>query len=347
VVFYAEDWLPLETKITLKTLISEITGIDPEILLGEEDLGTVSIARRMSWAAKRQTTRLEDIAYCLMSIFDVNMPLLYREGAKAFIRLQEEIMKSSDDHTLFVWKDNDPLHLSYHRLLASSPAQFERTSDFKPYRDWKSSSPYSLTNKGLSIQLFLIPLKDDPKISVAVLECQSANIFPHRPAVYLKCLLDGGNQFARIKPNEVALVGPLSTSGGKLETIFIRQQIVLPTSQDSDDISRFWIQPLQGNSDFAITEVYPPERWDPQNQILQLSVEGQVGAVLFKDGNEIRFAVILGEQHSQEWCEIEEVLHGRNLRKHLDDCLPTVFDKTSKCAILAETYSQEFDCYQK
>ena len=39
----------------------------------------------MSWASRRVTTRDEDIAYCLLGIFSVNMPLLYGEGEKAFI----------------------------------------------------------------------------------------------------------------------------------------------------------------------------------------------------------------------------------------------------------------------
>ena len=51
----------------------------------------------MSWAAHRETARVEDIAYCLLGIFDVNMPLLYGEGKRAFIRLQQEIMKETHD----------------------------------------------------------------------------------------------------------------------------------------------------------------------------------------------------------------------------------------------------------
>jgi hypothetical protein len=46
---------------------------------------------------------VEDLAYCLMGIFGVHMPLLYGEGQNAFIRLQEEIMKVSDDQTIFSW----------------------------------------------------------------------------------------------------------------------------------------------------------------------------------------------------------------------------------------------------
>jgi hypothetical protein len=56
-----------------------------------------SVAKRMSWASKRTTTRVEDIAYSLLGLFRVNMPMLYNEGERAFIRLQEEIIKHSDD----------------------------------------------------------------------------------------------------------------------------------------------------------------------------------------------------------------------------------------------------------
>lgn len=46
----------------------------------------------MEWAASRQTTHLDE-AYCLLRIFDINMPTLCGEGIKAFRRFQEEIMK--------------------------------------------------------------------------------------------------------------------------------------------------------------------------------------------------------------------------------------------------------------
>ena len=56
-----------------------------------------SIAQRMSWTSKMATTRIEDEAYCLLGTFGVNMPLLYGEGHKAFLRLQEEIIRRSTD----------------------------------------------------------------------------------------------------------------------------------------------------------------------------------------------------------------------------------------------------------
>jgi hypothetical protein len=70
--FYTLDWKYLGSKLDLQSEIRYITGIDTEVLTTGE-LEMVSIARRMSWAAKRQTTRIEDQAYSLMGIFDVSM----------------------------------------------------------------------------------------------------------------------------------------------------------------------------------------------------------------------------------------------------------------------------------
>jgi hypothetical protein len=57
----------------------------------------------MSWVAKRQPTKVEDIAYCLLGIFDIQMPLIYGEREKAFRSLQEDITKVSDNQSIFAW----------------------------------------------------------------------------------------------------------------------------------------------------------------------------------------------------------------------------------------------------
>ncbi|THV00330.1 hypothetical protein K435DRAFT_934148 [Dendrothele bispora CBS 962.96] len=108
VVFYDKDWRKIGTRTRLANLISVITRIPTSVLMGDQDLKSCSIAQRMSWAAERRTTRAEDIAYCLMGIFGVGMPTLYGEGAiRAFIRLQEEIIKyNTDDGTIFAWRAN-------------------------------------------------------------------------------------------------------------------------------------------------------------------------------------------------------------------------------------------------
>ena len=100
VVFFDHEWNSLGSKEYLYEDLSRWTSIDRDILRGQP-LSRYSVAQRMSWASKRVTTRLEDQAYYLLGIFGVNMPMLYGEREKAFLRLQEEIIKQSDDHTIF------------------------------------------------------------------------------------------------------------------------------------------------------------------------------------------------------------------------------------------------------
>ncbi|KAF2161449.1 hypothetical protein M409DRAFT_37552, partial [Zasmidium cellare ATCC 36951] len=104
VLFYDSNWHFMGTKIGLAPMLSTVTGIDIEVLRHPERIFQVNVAQRMSWASQRQTTRSEDIAYCLLGIFDVHMALLYGEGGKkAFFRLQLEIIKSSNDDSIFAW----------------------------------------------------------------------------------------------------------------------------------------------------------------------------------------------------------------------------------------------------
>jgi hypothetical protein len=105
--FYDLQWRAIDTREGLTSNISVISRIDWEALHGTESLNHVrgaSLAKRMAWAAKRTTTREEDVAYCLVGLFSINMPLLYSEGGvKAFARLQEEIMKQGLDQSFLMW----------------------------------------------------------------------------------------------------------------------------------------------------------------------------------------------------------------------------------------------------
>ncbi|KAF7622997.1 hypothetical protein AFLA_010310 [Aspergillus flavus NRRL3357] len=173
--FLADDWSEIGSRESWCTLIHSITNIDESILRGSAQLSDFSIARRMSWASGRKTTRVEDIAYCLMGIFHVNMPLLYGEGEKAFIRLQEEIMRESADQTLFAWGARESFDRSATGLLARSPADFKHSGDFVPfYFSKKDSAPFSITNRGIKLHLPLyhsLVVKD-----VLILECQDTSL---------------------------------------------------------------------------------------------------------------------------------------------------------------------------
>jgi len=133
VIFLSRDWTSFGTKATLLTHLAAITSI-PELCLSgnwTRVRAQTSIADKMSWAVSRRTTRIEDRAYCLMGLFDVNMPLLYGEGEKAFLRLQEEIIKTTEDLSILAWNsDRSHIvardHLIQWRLppFADSPSKF-------------------------------------------------------------------------------------------------------------------------------------------------------------------------------------------------------------------------------
>jgi hypothetical protein len=201
VVFFGRPltgpWIMLGDRKSLCGLISTSTAIAEEDLVDSAVYcQSCTVAQKMSWASKRETTREEDIAYSLMGLFSVNMPLLYGEGARAFMRLQEEIMEISDDQSIFAWAsseiedaakpspDNifeaidDPnvkaamesvVDFTYkpgsrnwhgHGLLATSPKAFSHVGKI-----WSKgmppdrATPYQMTNRGLRISLSLTPLR--------------------------------------------------------------------------------------------------------------------------------------------------------------------------------------------
>ncbi|KXH38133.1 hypothetical protein CSAL01_09527 [Colletotrichum salicis] len=124
---HASDWSFLGSEADLVDIIHTHTMIDKEALKGVGNLSSFSVWSRMQWDARRETTRVEDMAYCLLGIFDINMPLLYGEGDRAFRRLQEEILRTIEDYSLMAWTSYDmtpqPLRI-YSSALASHPRGF-------------------------------------------------------------------------------------------------------------------------------------------------------------------------------------------------------------------------------
>ncbi|KAK4560468.1 hypothetical protein LTR86_005664 [Recurvomyces mirabilis] len=107
--FFDCGWRLLGTLWELTNVVKDITGLETALLRHEKPISAYSVAQRMSWAASRVTTRLEDMAYCLLGFFGVHMPLLYGEGGGAFLRLQHEVCKRGRDDTIFAWSDEHML----------------------------------------------------------------------------------------------------------------------------------------------------------------------------------------------------------------------------------------------
>lgn len=205
-----------------------------------------------------ETTRIEDRAYCLLGLFDVNMPLLYGEGEKAFIRLQEEIVKDSDDESIFAWRA-DFSYGAYGKpcgLLAPSPAAFLKSGDILFPRHNFENPPWTITNKGFRLTLPLVgwrqrlllkpPHLETPSymslsgvspdnIWIALLNCCERPQFydgfveeEERPAIWLIWINYGKdfNSYARVFPQHFVprdIVQDLAKKA-KDETFYIRRK---------------------------------------------------------------------------------------------------------------------------
>ena len=74
--------------------------------------------------------RVEDRAYSLMGLLGVNMPVLYGEGAKAFHRLQLEVIRCSNDQSIFAWGWNKG-NVRTGSILADDPSSFGDCSEME------------------------------------------------------------------------------------------------------------------------------------------------------------------------------------------------------------------------
>lgn len=100
VEFFSREREYLGNKISIEQTICDITEIAVDVFRGKP-LSQFSTEERLRWVKKRETKREEDEAYCLLGIFDIQMPLLYGEGREnAWRRLQKEIKERLDDKVL-------------------------------------------------------------------------------------------------------------------------------------------------------------------------------------------------------------------------------------------------------
>jgi hypothetical protein len=101
--FFDARWQEIGTKSDRADDIASRVRIDVGTLRDSKRMYSQCVAQRMSWAAHREATREEDLAYSLLGIFNINMTMQYGEGEKAFIRLQQEITRTTGDMSIFAW----------------------------------------------------------------------------------------------------------------------------------------------------------------------------------------------------------------------------------------------------
>ena len=172
--FYSKDWIEIGRKREMTDLLREITKVSEDILVHPHALKNVHASQKMYWASGRETTREEDRAYSLLGLFGINMPILYGEGSYAFKRLQQEIIQSSFDHTIFAWL----LFGNSSGLLAQSPNDFACSAKVRPMsqREYDtafgiSKLDYTITNLGVHIRLPHRRIKSHRCLYIVFLAC--------------------------------------------------------------------------------------------------------------------------------------------------------------------------------
>lgn len=220
------QWWFIGSKESESEYLAAITGIDRAVLEDPDLLSTASVARRMSWAACRQTTRPEDIAYCLLGVFQVNMPLLYGEGANAFIRLQEEILKNSEDESLFAWIEPEaPLNYQQNDgILATHPRAFSESSEIVPYAS--KLEPYAMTNRGLRIESRFIPFTDSNssyRQSIScILHCRYESTFESSISIAVEMDASTG-RYRRSKDKSLRSISYDMAKSASTKTIYVHK----------------------------------------------------------------------------------------------------------------------------
>ncbi|KAH6658230.1 heterokaryon incompatibility protein-domain-containing protein [Truncatella angustata] len=243
VQFYDRSWKFIGSRESLASDIAGITSIDVELLRDKHsrsasDLDRYSVSQRMAWAAYRQTTRPEDEAYCLMGIFDVNMPLLYGEGSQAFQRLQEEILKRTHDQSILLYHHDfssvetladwplsaadaltvSPDHSRGVPILAPAPHHFRGVPLVKRRLPDPGPSAIQLTPDGLVVHLYLYPVRHYDSLRLGLLDCFANvdNTWVSRPAILIS-LEDGCYHLRRrlyiVQPDQEDVASRVLTLG--------------------------------------------------------------------------------------------------------------------------------------
>ncbi|KAI1372931.1 HET-domain-containing protein [Hypoxylon crocopeplum] len=166
---------------SLLGLLYDITGI-PRNVLSTGDFSQFCAAARLAWAADRETTRVEDRAYSLLGLLEVNMSLLYGEGNKAFLRLQEEVIKSRDDDSLLAWgyrlfsKEKSTIYAE--SVLAESPFYFKNCHSFQELKSeeavpgiLQTTSHSAMTSIGMQMARFTHSIDSRNEVFIAILRC--------------------------------------------------------------------------------------------------------------------------------------------------------------------------------
>ncbi|KAL8869505.1 MAG: hypothetical protein Q9174_004223 [Haloplaca sp. 1 TL-2023] len=306
--FYDKAWQFIGSKTGLSQSLSTKTAIPESILNHTMKPSACSVAQRMSWAAKRQTTRVEDRAYSLLGIFAINMPQIYGEREAAFLRLQRAVIQQSKDETIFAWPINDEACTG---LLAKSPSDFAGCNDVISIR---GSTGFSESNGELSIKLRVIPYSMETYC--ALLHCTDQTSTDARIAIFLT-KLSGSGEYVRVKKAKSGGQVMMSSSSINSLTDRLFRVSLIPTER-----------PLNIIYGFHVRTIEPPGHEVCHPRILSKCETTEDSYTLLEDGHTGTAGIVYmeGPNHffnwnsSVAWSKIRWLKFGFD-----DDFNPTIF----------------------
>ena len=311
--FFTQNWLDLGDKKSLANTLSVITCVPQHILENGLPTKRPCIAQIMSWAADRITTREEDRAYSLLGLLDVNMPMLYGEGKRAFQRLQLEIVRTSNDQSIFAW-DPEGKTPRIGSILADDPSFFRDCDDmevmeigrFTNYYDKQFTDEelrsilkedrlgsFPVTNRGIQMCLPLSPYVGSRSVFTTRLACYSPCRLGYMPVtIHLAQWKSNYYRYSPL-PNQSAF----SSEALQFRQVYLRYQ-----DTSHHDVTLAFDDRTVSKNGFTCSGTYPSE---PVGNEFMLTSTNPLFIRVYADSQaQCHFAVGFGQCFGQAWVHI-------------------------------------------
>jgi len=301
--FFNQDWHPVGDKKKLSLILEKITRVARHILTDGLCSYRPCVAQIISWAADRTTTRVEDRAYSLMGLLDVNMPMLYGEGKKAFHRLQLEIIRTSNDQSIFAWGCHGGGRPG--SILADDPNFFKGCDEMNlmdldefiqhlgylrydiaeeelPAMDDDCFGVFPITNRGIQIWMLLRPYSGSRPVFQTWLPCCS---FPSGPPVAINLTLWNCNYYRCFLSLE------------DVEQTVQFRQVYLGYQDTHCDVTFEIDDSAITENGFALSNMDPSEL---TGNVLTVTGANPLCVRVYSDG-QASFVVAFGQYFGQDW----------------------------------------------
>jgi hypothetical protein len=269
------------------------------------------------------------------------MPLIYGEGEKAFTRLQEEIIKTVAAQSIFAWAriaSTDDTS----GPLAQSPAQFVRSGSFVPHGIRRPCDSFSMTNRGLQIELFLSPVPEQDQVWKCYLACASGSDHHQVQYIFLRCLFGDSSQtvllpqYQRIRPHILRVGDPETDPEGQYEKVHFVRNVQMDMQSlwtTSTRVPLFVMPYLPAH----VVDWFPRNSWDPQMKLFRPQRKSGILGVILVHGccgieyfDSICRLILKITASPEPSCAIFRYQFAYNLEEIYFDNVPSVREATAK-----------------